>query len=515
MRPSRSVDDLTQAFARGTLTSRQVIEECLERIRRLDTGPAGFHAIIETNPDAIDIADVLDREKAVGHVRGPLHGVPVVVKDNIATADRMATTAGSLALVGAKVGRDAFLIEKLRAAGMVILAKANLTEWANIRSSCSISGWSGRGGQTRNPWDPARTPSGSSSGSAAAVAAGYAPLAIGTETNGSIVSPAGHCGIVGIKPTVGLVSRSGIIPISLNQDTAGPMAWTVRDAARLLTILAGDDPDDPRWSTAPARPAGYVPGTIDYAAGLDNASLAGARLGVWRAPLGKNEKVAAIFERALDRLRAAGAILVEGIALPDPDGPPGSRATADLLKRDLKRDLDAWFSGWIDPTFPVQSLADVVRFNRDHADQELPLFGQDRLEEALAQEAGGDEYDALRERVQRAGRADGIDRMVAEHGLDAIIAPTNGPARLIDPINGDAGGLGSSTPAAVAGYPIVTLPMGYAVGLPVNLSFIGPAYSEQRLIQLAHAWEAQLPERQSPDLASSVRTPGSILAGNV
>ena len=512
-----SAGRLRAALDAGEVTSRDVVQASLDRIAALDrTGPA-LHAVIEVNPDALEIADALDAELAAGRSRGPLHGIPVLLKDNIATADRMQTTAGSLALVGAIPRRDAFVARRLRAAGAVILGKTNLSEWANFRGSPSVSGWSARGGQALNPYQLDRTPSGSSSGAAVAVAASYAPLAVGTETNGSIVSPSGTCGLVGIKPTVGLVSRAGIIPISRMQDTAGPMARTVAEAAALLSVLAGDDPDDPAHGagdgtgvTYPARPAGTV--AVDFAAGLDAGALRGARIGVLRSAAGFSDAADGVFEAALVALCDAGAELVDPVAMPPREDYCQRRDGLEAMLWDLAPDIAAYIDGYLDPAFPIRSLADIVAFNRAHAAEELTWFGQDILEMALEKSARSDpEYVAVRSRLQRWSRTEGIDALHAAHGLDALVAPTNAPAPKIDLVNGDHHIGGSSTAAAVAGYPIVTVPAGMYAGLPLGLSFIGTAFSEATLIRLAYAFEQATMARRAPGyLPAGVMPPAMV-----
>jgi amidase len=540
-----SVAQLREALDAGDLTVRELVQAALDRIESMDqTGPT-LRALIETNPDALTIADELDAELANGASRGPLHGIPVLLKDNIATADQMQTTAGSYALEGAIPTQDAFIAQRLREAGTVILGKANLSEWANIRSLWASSGWSGRGGQAVNPYQLDRNASGSSSGSAIAVAASYVPLAVGTETNGSIVAPSSHCGVVGIKPTVGLVSRSGIIPISHWQDTAGPMARTVAEAAALLNVLAGDDPDDPARAddgvvatpvataetgatpqatpeaeagTAPhypARPSGGLE-TIDYTSGLDENGLEGAKLAVLRSGTSFTPASDAVFEASLQALRDAGAELVDPVMLPSHEDLSSSPDGLEVLLWDLKWDVEAYIEGHVDPSFPIRTLADIVEFNRVHADLELPWFGQDLFERSVEKsELSDPEYLAAVARLQRWGRAEGIDAVIAEHGVAAIVAPTNAPASKIDLVNGDHWLGGSSTPSAVAGYPIVTVPSGQHAGLPLGLSFIGPAFSEATLIRLAHAFEQATQARRPPGYAPPAVLPPAAVEDDV
>lgn len=505
-----SAGELRAGLDSGAFTIRQLVRACLDRINDMDrTGPS-LRAVIEINPDALTIADELDAELKDGRKRGPLHGIPVLLKDNIATTDQMQTTAGSLALNGAKPRKEAFIAGRVRAAGAVILGKTNLSEWANIRSSSSSSGWSGRGGLTVNPYQLDRTASGSSSGSAVAVAASYAPLAIGTETNGSISSPSGSCGIVGIKPTIGLVSRAGIIPISHFQDTAGPMARNVADAAMLLGALVGDDPDDPaqhqeRIDTEPSYPPRPVGGLtrVDYTDVLDPEGLRGARIGVLRSPLAKSEATQQVFACAIDALREAGAELVDPLTFPSEEEMTKNRDILSVMLWDLKTDLGAYLRDYVDPEFPIRRLADVVSFNREHDEVEMPWFGQDLLEMALEKGSLDDPaYLAMVAGVQRQGRSEGIDALLGEHRLDALVAPTNAPASRIDLVNGDHHVGGSSTPSAIAGYPIVTVPAGYAAGLPVGLSFFGTAYSELTLIRLAYSFEQATQARRAPIYAA-------------
>lgn len=512
-----SAGELRNALDSGEMTIRELVEASLDRISRMDqTGPS-LRAVIEINPDALAIADDLDEELNDGRSRGLLHGIPVLLKDNIATADQMQTTAGSLALEGAIATKDAFLVQRLREAGAVILGKTNLSEWAYIRSTHASSGWSARGGQTVNPYQLDRTPSGSSSGSAVAVAASYVPVSVGTETNGSIVSPSGACGVVGIKPTVGLVSRSGIIPITRFQDTAGPMARNVTDAAILLNALAGDDPDDPAQQTDqvppdpsyPGRPAGGIR-RVDFTESLDADGLRGARIGVMRAKGSDSLPAIAVFEEALKALREAGADLVDPVVAPSAEAVQGSKHLIDAMLWALKTDFAECMDAYFDPSFPIQTLADVVEFNKDHADREMPWFGQNLLEASLEKGEFEDEwFRSMVDQLHSWGREEGIDAMLGAHGLDALVAPTNAPAAKIDLVNGDHHLGGSSSLPAIAGYPIVAVPAGYVHGLPVGISFMGTAYSEQTLIRLAYAFEQATQARRSPTYAApSVMPPG-------
>jgi amidase len=482
---------LQAGMASGRWTSRRIVEQYLERIAALDRAGPSLHAIIETNPDAVSLAEALDRERAAGRTRGPLHGVPVLLKDNIDTADRMTTTAGSLALEGSVPLRDSHVAERLRAAGAVLLAKANLSEWANIRSSHSSSGWSARGGQCRNPYVLDRNPCGSSSGSAAGVSANLGAVAVGTETDGSIVCPAGANGVVGIKPTVGLVSRAGIVPISHTQDTAGPLCRTVADAAALLTAMAGTDPRD----RATAAAAGHV--APDYTRFLDPAALRGARIGVAREKFfGYSDVTDRLAAAALDAMRGAGAVIVDPADIPH----AGTYDDAELevLLYELKADLNAYLAA-LGPAAPVRTLADVIAFNERERAREMPYFAQELFVRAQAKGplTSPGYRKALRD-CRRLSRTLGIDAVMTRHRLDALVAPTGNPAWPTDPVNGDHFTGSSSTPAAVAGYPSVSVPMGDAWGLPVNLSFIGRAWSEPVLIRLAYAFEQITMHRKAP-----------------
>ena len=492
-----TIVDLQARMKDGRDTSQSLVQQYLSRIDAIDQRGPAINAVIELNPDALSIARRLDDERTAGRVRGPLHGIPVLIKDNIDTADRMHTTAGSLALADNIAARDSFVAERLRAAGAVILGKTNLSEWANFRSTHSTSGWSGRGGQTHNPYALDRTPSGSSSGSGSATAASCCAAAIGTETDGSVTSPAAAAGLVGIKPTVGLISRAGIIPISHTQDTAGPMARTVRDAAILLGALVGVDGRD----RATSRSAGNS--HPDYTTALARDGLRGARIGVARNKFtGYSIETDRVFEQALDLMKRQGATIVD----------PADIATAgktdnsefDLLLYEFKADLDAYLKA-LAPEVAVHSLADVIAFNARDAARELRYFGQEIME--MARKKGPlteKKYlDALAANRRLMG-AQGIDATIAKHRLDAIVAPTQGPADLIDLVNGDAGGRGSFTsPAAVAGYPHVTVPMGFVHGLPVGLSFVGGAWSEATLLKLAYAFEQTAPARRAPTFAAT------------
>jgi amidase len=445
--------------------------------------------VIEVNPDALAIADALDAERKQKGPRGPLHGIPILIKDNIATADKMETTAGSLALVGSKPPQDAFVVKKLREAGVVLLGKTNLSEWANIRCSYSTSGWSGRGGLTRNPYALDRNTSGSSSGSAAAVAANLCAAAIGTETDGSIISPSSVNGLVGIKPTIGLASRTGIIPISPTQDTAGPMARTVRDAAALLGALVGSDPEDK--ATVPSA----MLAQRDYTK-FTNEDLTGIRIGVARNYFGFHDGVDEVMGLALDALRRKGAVVVDPCDLPNMDkvGEPEN----EVLLYELKASLNAYLA-WLGPKASVRTLKEIIAFNEKNRKTEMPYFGQDRF---LKAEAKGpltskDYLDAL-EKCRRLTRTEGIDAVMNKHNVEALVAPSEGPAWLTDLVVGDRILSSSTTAAAVAGYPSITVPAGNVFGLPLGISFFGRAWSEPGLLRIAYAFEQATKARRRP-----------------
>ncbi len=458
-----------------TPTAAEQVDRLLDRIASVDASGPTLRSVIETNPDARGIAEALDEERRDGRVRGPLHGVAVLVKDNIDTADRMLTTAGSLALTANRPLADAPVVARLRAAGLVLLGKTNLSEWANLRSPHSSSGWSARGGQTVNPWDTSRSPGGSSSGSGVAVAAGLTPLAVGTETDGSIVCPASLNGVVGIKPTVGLLPGAGIVPIAHSQDTAGPMARTVRDAAALLEVLSGR--------------SGLVDAcTVEAAA----AGLDGVRIGVARASFGAHVGTDTVAERSLTLLSAAGATLVDPADLPTFPSYDAGDDELSVLLHELKHDLSAYLAGR--PEGTPRSLAELIAFNQVHAGAELAWFGQEFFEQA--ERLGGLDdpaYLTALERGRRRARAEGIDAAVAQHALQAFVAPAYSPAWKIDQVNGDqmTGGHVTTLPA-IAGYPLLSVPMGLVHGLPVGLAVFGPAGSEAVLIRIAHVVEQRL-----------------------
>ncbi|MCA6215382.1 amidase [Ideonella sp. B7] len=479
---------LAAQLAAGRLRSEDLVRDSLQRIKAIDRQGPQLHSVIELNPEALDIARALDAERARNRLHGPLHGLPVLLKDNIATGDRMSTSAGSLALDGVRATRDAHLVQRLRAAGAVILGKTNLSEWANIRSTRATSGWSGRGGLTRNPYALDRNTSGSSAGTAAALAAELAPLGVGTETDGSIVSPASICGLVGLKPTVGRISRDGIIPISHTQDTAGPMTRSVADAALLYKVLAGRDPADAATERAPASQAGdgqFRP-----------QALRGARLGVARTYFTGFDEADALIDRMITVLQAQGAEVIDPVDLPPTT--PYNDAELDVMLYELKHDLAAWLASFA-PQAPVKNLADVIAFNQAHRAQEMPWFGQELFERAQA--LGGLDTPAYRAALALCGRLareEGLDKVFRAHRLDALVAPTGGLAWLTDPIAGDHALAGFSTPAAVAGYPHLTVPAGLVRGLPLGLSFVGPAWSEWTLLSLGLHFEQVTQARQPP-----------------
>jgi len=482
---------LALAMAEGRATSERIVRDCLARIEAIDRKGPRLLSVIEINPDALAIAKALDGERKAGRLRGPLHGVPVLVKDNIATGDRMSTSAGSLAFDGVRAPRDAHVVKRLRDAGAVILGKNNLSEWANIRSSRSVSGWSARGGLTRNPYALDRSTSGSSSGTAAAVAASLASLGVGTETDGSIVSPASICGLVGLKPTVGRLSRDGIVPISPSQDTPGPMTRSVADAALLYAAMAGRDGADAATSAAPDKPG---PAAI----ALPDDALRGARIGVARAYFTGFDELDALIDQAIVVMKRAGAEIVDPVDLALPTY---SDAELRVLLYELKASLPRHLATFA-PGAKVKTLADAIAFNRANREREMPWFGQELFEKAEAY--GGldaKEYlDSLAE-CRKGARDDGLDRVLKANRLDALVAPTGGPAWLIDPVNGDHFAASFSSPAAVAGYPHLTVPAGFVRGLPVGLSFVGPAWSEARLLAFGHAYEKISANRRPPTFA--------------
>jgi amidase len=465
-------------------SARQLAELYLARIDSFDKN---VNSIIERNPDALSIADALDRERAAGHVRGPLHGIPIVIKDNIDTADRMHTTAGSLALAGSIAARDAYVVRRLREAGVVLLGKTNLSEWANFRSTHSTSGWSGRGGLTRNPYALDRNACGSSSGTGAAIAASFAAVGVGTETDGSIVCPSSSCGLVGLKPTLGMISRSGIIPIAHSQDTAGPMARTVTDAAILFGAMTGIDSLDP--ITAKSK-------TLDYTKFLDKDGLRGARIGVARKYFGFNDRVDALMKDSLDVIKQLGATIVD----PADMETTGKYDDTELevLLYEFKADLNAYLAE-VPPAVKTRTLADLIQFNKDHRAQEMPYFGQELFERAEKKgPLTSDEYKKALAKNHRMSREEGIDAVLKKHKLDALVAPTGAPVWCTDLVNGDHFTGGYSSPSAVAGYPHITVPAGQVFGLPVGLSFFAGAWSEPALLKFAYAFEQATKARKAP-----------------
>ena len=488
-----TIADLLAGMASGKFSARSITEKYLARIEEIDKQGPAINSVIEVNPEALAIADALDKER--NRARGPMHGIPVLIKDNIDTADGMQTTAGSLALLGSKPTRDSFVAQKLRESGAIILGKTNLSEWANIRSSHSSSGWSGRGGQTLNPYALDRNPCGSSSGSGAATAASLCVVAVGSETDGSVVCPSSANGLVGIKPTLGLISRAGIIPIAHSQDTAGPMARTVRDAAILLGALAGVDPRDSATSAGAGKAA------ADYTQFLDPHGLRGARIGVARKYFGSNEAQDQLMNHLIDAMKRQGAEITDPADLPT----HGKFDDTELLVLlyELKSDFNAYLAGR--PGAPA-SLKDVIDFNDRNREKEMPYFGQDLFIKAEAKgPLTSKEYiDALAAN-HRLSRQEGIDAVMDQFHLDAIMAPTAGPAWLTDWANGDHAAGGSSNAAAVAGYPDITVPAGFVFGLPVGISFFGRAWSEPTLLKIAYGFEQTIQARRPPRFSPTLK----------
>ncbi len=492
-----TIADLARQMADGERASTEITRLYLERVEALDRQGPTLRSVIETNPDALKIARDLDRERAAGNVRGPLHGVPILLKDNIATADRNTTTAGSLALSGAVSARDAFVAMQLRRAGAVLLGKANLSEWANFRSPRSTSGWSARGGLCRNPYVLNRNPCGSSSGSGVATSANLCAAAVGTETDGSIVCPSSANGLAGIKPTVGLVSRSGIIPISAVQDTAGPMARTVACAAALLGGMTGRDAKDPATAASP------TPTDLTRRLGEEGAAdLTGIRVGIGRQFFGRDGRVDAVMEEAVETLRSLGAEIVDPVEIAHRR--EVGRHEFEAMLFEFKAGLNQYLADLGDAA-PVRTLADVIAFNEENADEEMPYFGQETL---IAAEAKGPlteaAYRTARDTASRLSREEGLDATIAAHRLDAILGPSGGPAWTTDLVHGDSFSVGSSSAAAVAGYPNVTVPAGAVHGLPVGVSFFGAAWSEPTLIRIAWAFEQAAPHRRPPTFRERV-----------
>ncbi len=495
-----TISVLREDMQKGRRTSREIVERYLERIEKIDRQGPKVNSIIELNPDALATAKALDEERRTKGPRGPLHGLPILLKDNIDTADRMVTSAGSLALGESRPRQDAFIVKKLRAAGAVILGKTNLSEWANFRSTRSSSGWSGRGGQTRNPYILDRNPCGSSSGSGVAISANLAAAAVGTETDGSIVCPSSINGIVGIKPTLGLLSRSGIVPIAHSQDTAGPMARTVADAAILLTIMCGEDSQD----AATASRQGKFP--EDYLKFLDPRGLQGARIGIARNFFGFDERVDRLMEQTLDLLKKEGAVIIDPANLPHSGKYDDSEF--EVLLYEFKADLNRYLAQ-TDPRLPARSLKDLIEFNGKNRHLEMPHFGQEIFLKAEAKGPLTEKaYLNALKKNQRLSRREGIDAIINKHHLDALMAPTNGPAWLTDWVCGDHSAAGSSSPAAVAGYPAITVPAGFVSKLPIGVTFFGKAYSEPALIKIAFAFEQTAKIRRPPMFLATSESAG-------
>ena len=490
--PEWTISDLQERLESGELTARRLAELYSERISEVDKNGPYLNSVIEMNPDALEIADTLDDERKAGKIRGALHGIPILIKDNIDTADRMQTTAGSLALEGHIASKDAFIVKQLRKAGALILGKTNLSEWANFRGKRSVSGWSSRGGLTRNPYALDRTACGSSSGSGAAVAANLCAAAVGTETDGSIICPAQTNGIVGIKPTLGLLSRSGIIPIAHSQDTAGPMARTVADAAILLGAMAGVDGQDAATKGSKKR------GGSSYSRALDLDGLQGARIGVARNMAGTNPRVIKILEHCIEVLKHLGAVVIDPADVPNFD--KFEKTEFEVLHYEFKTDLNKYLKT-VDGSCRIHSMEDVIRFNEENSHKVMPYFGQEHM--LTAQESKSlreKKYRDALARNLRLTRKEGIDVAMRKHKLDAIIVPSGGPAWLIDLVDGDSSNwdMESTSPAAVAGYPHITVPAGFIFGLPVGLSFFAGAWQEPALIKFAYAFEQATQYRRQP-----------------
>jgi amidase len=492
-----TIRDLQSGMASGKYTAHSLARKYLDRIDDIDKHGPAINSVIELNPDALAIATELDRERKARRARGPLHGIPILIKDNIDTHDRMMTTAGSLALTGSVPSRDSFVAKKLRDAGAVILGKTNLSEWANFRSTHSTSGWSGRGGQTRNPYVLDRNPCGSSSGTGAAIAANLATIGVGTETDGSVVCPSNANGLVGIKPTLGLISRSGIIPIAHSQDTAGPMCRTVTDAAILLGALLGIDSGD----NATRASAGKS--LSDYTKSLDPAGLKSARIGVHRKAFGFNDATDKLLNDCIDVIKRSGATVIDPANIPTQGKFDDSEL--EVLLYEFKTDLNAYLAS-LGPNAPMKSLKEIIDFNDQHHDREMPYFGQDLFVKAQAKGPLTDKAyrDALAKN-HRMSRLQGIDFIMNKSKLDALLAPTGGPAWTTDWVNGDHFTGGYSTASAVAGYPHITIPAGFVFGLPVGISFFGRAWSEATLIKFAYAFEQATKARRPPQFLPTAK----------
>ena len=492
-----TVADLQQGLIKGMYDAQSLTRKYLERIKQIDKRGPAINSVIELNPDAESIAAEMDRERKAGRVRGPLHGIPVLIKDNIDTHDRMMTTAGSLALVGSVPSQDSTVAKKLREAGAVIIGKTNLSEWANFRSSHSSSGWSGRGGQTKNPYVLDRNPCGSSSGTGAAIAANFAAVGVGTETDGSVVCPSNANSLVGIKPTLGMVSRAGIIPIAHSQDTAGPMCRTVTDAAILLAALTGIDPRDPITKLSAGK------AIKDYSKVLDPNGLRGARIGVQRKSHGFNDAVDKLMHEAIDVLKRLGTVVIDPADIPTQGKFDDSEF--EVLLYEFKADLNKYLAS-LGPSAPVKSLKDVIDFNEKNRDRELRYFGQDIMVKAQAKGPLTErKYRMALAKNHRLSRTLGIDAVMNKHRLDAIIAPTGGPPWPTDLVNGDHFTGGYSSASAVAGYPHITVPAGYVFGLPVGISFFGRAWSEPKLIRYAYAFEQATKARRVPKFLETAK----------
>ncbi|MFX1234097.1 MAG: amidase [Promethearchaeota archaeon] len=490
-----SIKEINVLMKSGEISARILTGLYLQRIHEIDKSGPKINSVIELNPDAIEIAENLDKEWKDNNIRGPLHGIPIIIKDNINTADKMQTTAGSLALEGHYASEDAFIVKNLRKAGAIIIAKANLSEWANFRSTRSTSGWSSRGGQTLNPYALDRSPCGSSSGSAAAVAANLCPIAIGTETDGSIICPSHINSVVGIKPTIGLISRNGIIPISHHQDTAGPMARSIYDATILLNVLVGTDPDDP--STIDNKTKIH-----DYIQFLDPDGMKNARIGVARNFFSKNEHIDKIMEESVDKMKALGADIIDPIEFKSLDSLEEPELV--VLLYDFKHDLNQYLLKY-GPINSIRNLEDLIRFNENHRQDIMPYFGQELFLMANEKESiTSEEYKEAIQKCQRFAREEGIDAAINEYQLDAIVAPSGGPAWLIDYINGDHFTGGSSSLAAVAGYPNITVPAGFVFNLPIGISFFGGAFQEPKLLQIAYSFEQATKKRKAPKFIPAI-----------